>query len=373
MRDKQPNLFSFSDESVFPFDIVLSGLANIKGLGRKGITAIVDSLDGRLENIRLLDYNRIYTILQSARLKDIQRLSEEICDIERVISVGSEKVRDLAKYKIQIIPGYALPHDLRKIENPPRWLYVEGNIAALYGKPNIAVVGTRRASIEGLSTTRLVVRVLGSYKLSVVSGLAEGIDDEAHRAALNAQINNVAFLGHGIDIYFPQSTEITRKRIIRQNGAVATEYLPGEMYKRSYFVERNRLQAALADIVIAVEAQSKSGTAHTTEFAKKFRKPIVGLKIPNSTLAESLREEGFLVVDLKTQEGYRNLDEVIQRAVRQAGGNPDPFHYLKQRLAYELKIRNSTPSSLADLASELYAMVVQEKNISDLNRRAKND
>ena len=99
-----------------------------------------------------------------------------------------------------------------------------------------------------------------------------------HRTSVSEGVRNLAFLGHGINIVFPQETAQTRDRILKAGGAVATEYLPNEHYQKRYFVERNRLQAGLADFVIPVEAHPTGGTAHTVRFARQLGKPVIGIR-----------------------------------------------------------------------------------------------
>lgn len=358
-RPVQPDLFG-EVHTEFPFDVVLCGLMQINGLGRQGIAALADSVRGNLGRLWDLPFETIGAALSKARVPQVQAVMAQIEDYDTVLDMGARRAAQLKAANIHVVSPPLMPKSLRVIDNPPRWLFVEGDPNVLLRRPAVAVVGTRNASVQGLRATRLVVQILEGYPVTVVSGLAEGIDDEAHRSSLGNRLGNVAFLGHGIDIVFPQSTKGTRARILDKGGAIATEYLPGEMYQRSYFVQRNRLQAGLADLVIAVEAQAKSGTAHTIDFALKYRKPVVGIRVEGSSIVTTIEKAGQSVVDIESELGNKSLDALINQLTQRAGHRPDPFASSKERLRRDLKIRNRTPEQLVALATELFAMVIDE-------------
>lgn len=355
----QPNLFG-PQEVELDFATVLCGLIEVKGLGRQGITALNDTLSGRLGRLWDLPPEATLEQLHRARVPKAREVLNQLLDRDHVLSIGRETWEGLQSKGITILGPKDLPLALRYISTPPRWLFVQGDANVIRRKPAVAVVGTRDATKAGLAATRRVVQLLEIYPITVVSGLAEGIDDEAHRASMWSRLRNVAFLGHGIDVVFPNSTKGTRARILDQGGVLATEYFPGEMYQRSYFVQRNRLQAGLADLVIAVEAQAKSGTAHTVDFALKYKKPVVGIVVPGSTLADEIGRAGQMVVDLNTPQGHKHLDEAFQRLIRHTGQTPEPFAPMLERLRRELKIRNMAPAALERLAMELYTIAQQE-------------
>lgn len=359
-RHPQPDLFGSNDTDA-DFATVLCGLAAIPGLGRVGIAALARAAGGQLGRLWHISPATLEATLVEARTPRSAAILLALMDREQVLNQGADHQTQLAQRSVTVMASHELPFSLRSLPTPPPWLFVQGNPGVLLHRPAVAVVGTRSATEAGLQATRRAIQLLEGYAVTVVSGLAEGIDDEAHRASLGGRLRNVAFLGHGIDITFPQSTRGTRERIVAQGGAVAAEYLPGEMYQRSSFVQRNRLQAGLADLVIAVEAQAKSGTAHTVEFALGYRKPVVGIRVPGSTLTDEIERAGQLVVDLSEQRGYRALDSRLQRLIIEVGGKPDPFAPTLEKLRRDLKIRNMTPSALDGLAADLYKAVMDER------------
>lgn len=166
------------------------------------------------------------------------------------------------------------PHRLKTIEDPPEWLFIEGSIECL-NRDCVAIVGSRDCSKHGLFQTRLVTALLAEFKCATVSGLAKGIDQEAHIASIEYGIPTIAVLGTGIDRNFPAGSENLRKDIVKNHGAIITEYLPNQSYSSENFVRRNRLQAGLSKILIPTQWRIKSGTAHTVRYSMKNKANIL--------------------------------------------------------------------------------------------------
>jgi DNA processing protein len=159
------------------------------------------------------------------------------------------------------------PELLRAIFDPPRELYLRGAGAAeLLGSRSVAVVGARSSSAYGAQVARMLGRDLASAGIVVVSGLARGIDGEAHRGALEASGLTVGVLGCGIDRDYPASNASLSRRI-EENGLVVSEYEPGVEPAPWRFPARNRIIAGLCAAVVVVEARERSGALITADFA----------------------------------------------------------------------------------------------------------
>jgi DNA processing protein len=159
------------------------------------------------------------------------------------------------------------PERLRAIFDPPRELYVRGGGAPeLLGSRAVAVVGARSCSPYGAQVARMLGRELASAGVVVVSGLARGIDGEAHRGALEASGRTVGVLGCGIDRDYPASNAVLSRRI-EENGLVVSEYEPGVEPAPWRFPARNRIIAGLCEGVVVVEARERSGALITADFA----------------------------------------------------------------------------------------------------------
>ena len=161
----------------------------------------------------------------------------------------------------------AFPPLLAAIHDPPAGLFVRGTAAwEVLARPAVAIVGARACSAYGAHVARLLGRELGGSGLVVVSGLARGIDGEAHRGALEAGGVTVAVLGCGIDRDYPAAhAELARR--IAASGLVVSEYAPGVEPAPWRFPARNRVVAGLAAAVVVVEARERSGALITADFA----------------------------------------------------------------------------------------------------------
>ena len=159
------------------------------------------------------------------------------------------------------------PELLAAIHDPPQGLYLRGaGRAELLGRPAVAIVGARACSPYGAQVARLLGRELTAAGLVVVSGLARGIDGEAHRGALEAGGATVAVLGCGIDRTYPVAhAELARR--IAASGLIVSEYEAGVEPAPWRFPARNRIIAGLAAATVVVEARERSGALITADLA----------------------------------------------------------------------------------------------------------
>lgn len=169
---------------------------------------------------------------------------------------------------IKLRPSDALfPERLRAIFDPPPALYLRGaGETELLGRRSVAVVGARSCSPYGGQVARMIGRELAAVGLVVVSGLARGIDGDAHRGALESGGLTVGVLGCGIDRDYPASHAQLSRRIEEQ-GLVVSEYEPGIEPAPWRFPARNRIIAGLCEAVVVVEARERSGALITADFA----------------------------------------------------------------------------------------------------------
>ncbi|HEX2111937.1 MAG TPA: DNA-processing protein DprA [Gaiellaceae bacterium] len=167
-------------------------------------------------------------------------------------------------------PGW--PPLLEHLHDPPRQLYVRGD-PSLLARPAVAIVGARRCSAYGAQVARSLARDLAGTDVTVVSGLARGIDGEAHRGALAAGGPTVAVLGCGIDVDYPaRHAELARR--IAETGAIVSEYPPGTEPAPWRFPARNRIVAGLAQATVVVEARERSGALITADFALELGREV---------------------------------------------------------------------------------------------------
>ena len=157
------------------------------------------------------------------------------------------------------------PQRLRQISDPPPLLYVLGKVHLLK-ECCVAIVGSRASTSYGNRVARNIAAKLSSCGITVVSGLALGIDTESHRGALASGGNTIAVLGCGVDVIYPrQNTRLFEE--IGENGAIVSEYPPGTSPEGFRFPARNRIIAGLSCGVVVVEAARKSGSLITAQLA----------------------------------------------------------------------------------------------------------
>ena len=169
------------------------------------------------------------------------------------------------------------PRLLAAIHDPPPRLYARGAAdVALLAEPAVAIVGARACSAYGRSVTRSLARELAAAGLVVVSGMARGIDGEAHRGALEGGGRTVAVLGCGIDRDYPAAhAELARR--IGENGLVVSEYEPGVEPAPWRFPARNRIIAGMCSATVVVEARERSGALITADFALEEGRDVLAV------------------------------------------------------------------------------------------------
>jgi DNA processing protein len=234
------------------------------------------------------------------------------------ISPDAEMER-LERHKVTVLvhedPRY--PAKLREIYDYPPVLYVRGNLPA-EDEPGLAIVGTRRPTIYGRQVTEEIVADLARSGITIVSGLARGVDSVAHRAALDAGGRTVAVFACGLDIVYPgENTRLAQT--IMERGALVSEHPLGVKPKPESFPMRNRIMSGLSLGVLVVEAGEKSGALITAQQAVEQNREVFA--IPGSILSPASQGSNRLI-----QEGaklVRNYTDILQElnlaiVVRQA-------------------------------------------------------
>ena len=172
--------------------------------------------------------------------------------------------------------GY--PMLLRHIPDPPARLWIRGDAElALLEHPALAIVGARACSGYGRAVARLLATEAAAAGAVVVSGLARGIDGEAHRGALAAHGTTVAVLGCGVDRDYPATHAELARAIVAGGGLVVSEYEPGIEPAPWRFPARNRIIAGLARATVVVEARERSGALITADFALEDGREVLAV------------------------------------------------------------------------------------------------
>ena len=177
----------------------------------------------------------------------------------------------------QLLRRSDLPLPLREIPDPPAQLHCLGDRAAL-DTPAVAIVGSRRCTRQGRDIAFGLARDLAAQGLTIVSGLAYGIDAAAHQGALaGAGAPTVGVLGGGLDRIYPRSHERLAVDIVAAGGALVSEYAPGAAPRKHHFPARNRIVSGLCRGVVVVEASDRSGSLITARLALEQGRDVMAV------------------------------------------------------------------------------------------------
>ncbi len=346
-------------------------LSTLKGLGPSRISSLVKHfgsarkvLEANLEEIQQIpgfEYKMASLLLQP--------LNEEFI---------SKQMELLQKFQFKFLDCLdpIFPNILKQIYAPPPFIYGHGNLAVLQQK-SVAVVGTRNCSEYGKSVTQRIVRELVEAGLVIVSGLARGIDTLAHSAALRQGGKTVAVLGCGLDTTYPPENRELVNAIVKQNGAVISELPLGTLPEAHHFPERNRIISGLSLATIIIEADMKSGSLITAQYALDQNREVFA--IPGRIDSEKSQGTHWLIktnraklvqnsVDILTELNLHSKSQVLdplprtlpalesqeEKVYRQLTGEPKHIDQIAESTAFP------TSQVLGLLLSlELKGLVVQ--------------
>ena len=209
----------------------------------------------------------------------------QVLALRRTLDLDAELARlDRAGARLLTLADDEYPALLREIDPPPPVLYLRGEVLPA-DDVAVAIVGTRRATPYGREVAHRLASGLAAAGVTVVSGLALGIDTVAHRAALDAGGRTLAVLGSGVDqIYPPQNRDLAERIIQDGRGAILADYPLGTGPEANNFPPRNRLISGLSRGVVIVEADMKSGAMITTKFALDQGRDVFA--VPGSILSQ---------------------------------------------------------------------------------------
>jgi DNA processing protein len=285
------------------------GFSFIPGIGRVRLSQM-EGYFGNLENA----WKAAPAELKQARLDS--SVVNAISTWRPKISLEAE-MEKLERYGVKVLiysdSGY--PSRLKEIYDYPPILYVRGSLLP-EDEWCLAVVGTRRATVYGRQVTEEIVADLARSRITIVSGLAKGIDSVAHRSALEAGGRSIAVFACGLDMVYPsENTDLARR--VMQQGALVSEYPLGTRPKPDNFPRRNRIMSGISLGVLVIEAGETSGALITANMALEQNREV--LAVPGSILSPASRGTNHLIQEgAKLVRSYRDiLEELNLTAVAQ--------------------------------------------------------
>ncbi|MBN2048742.1 MAG: DNA-processing protein DprA [Anaerolineaceae bacterium] len=245
---------------------------SVRGIGAARIRLLLEHFQD-LE----IAWNAPPDALKAAGLTD--RLVENVITQRNQFDV--EKYwQKLADHQITVLTweDSAYPRRMLEIHNPPPVLYLRGNLL-LDDEWAVCIVGTRRVTSYGRQVTRELATFLAQNGITVISGLARGVDSVAHKAALDAGGRTIGVLGCGVDQIYPPENRVLAVEMI-QSGAVLSDYAPGTPPESSNFPPRNRIISGMSLATIVIEAGERSGALITATFAVEQGRDVFAVPGP---------------------------------------------------------------------------------------------
>ena len=323
---------------------------------------------------KLLEYykNENNIRLNKNNIKDLMGKIEEVTE---------NIIEKLSNYLINNRIGYITinskdyPKNLLDINDPPYCLFYKGNIDLLKGNL-VAVIGARRCSSYGAEVAKRISKEISENNITVVSGLAAGIDSISQKNAIDYKGKTIGILGCGIDVIYPKSNKNLYLEIINKGGLIISEYLPKTPPLAFNFPRRNRIISGISEKLIVVEASDKSGSLITVNFALESGKDVMAIPGPvinaNSSGCNKLIRDGakpfteiedlydFLNIDIKFKEklAKNSYKELLIREI-----NSEPKHLddiiksvnVDRRVLFELLFEMQNRNEIICLPGNYYA------------------
>ena len=294
----------------------------------------------------------------------------------RALIVAEEEMKRVAEAGGSVISfeDEAYPERLREIYDPPAVLWLRGSVELL-SRAGIAVVGTRQPSPYGAGMAELLSRDLANRRLTILSGMARGVDTAAHKGAIDAGGKTVAVWGTGIDVVYPKENKKLAESIVASGGTIVSEYPLGAFPAPQNFPVRNRVLSGMSVGVLVIEAGEYSGTRITARLAMEQNRDVFAVPGnvtnknawgPNTLIKQGAKLTAswedvwedlpsMIRQQLEEEIGVAGRDESKGRGsaslFEEPGGRPMPEH---ERAVFQ-RLRHDEPVQLDELIEGLEA------------------
>lgn len=253
--------------------------------------------------LKLSNEKKVKLIKKYKKEEDIRRNKHSIKELKDIDlnELTEEKIIEFSNYINSNGIGYITinykeyPEILNHLHEPPYVLFYKGNLDLLKGKLG-GIIGARKCTSYGAEIAKIIGRELSENNVTVVSGLAAGIDSIAQKNAINYRGKTIGILGCGIDVVYPKNNKFLYEEIVKNNGLILSEYLPKTPPMAYNFPRRNRIISAISDKLVIIEATDKSGSLITVNFALELGKDVMAIPGPiingNSSGCNKLIRDG---------------------------------------------------------------------------------
>lgn len=336
------------------------------GIFNNDINGLLEQFDSVEEIYKETDFKDVNNVKPSTirRLKD-KNLKEAENILNATHKMGAEVI---------VYDDVRYPDMLRSIPNPPYVLYMKGEIMNWDRILGIGVVGTRKCTEYGIKATNMIAEDLAACGVTVIAGMARGIDSVAHRAALSAGNKTIAVLGCGLDVVYPPENKELMEQIA-ENGTIISEYPPKTGPDKHNFPWRNRIISGLSRGILVGEAPKKSGALITADYALEQGRDIFA--VPGSIFKkESEGANRLLASGAKAVVSAKDiLDEYVFEIERLQLKKPsviDKVFKNGKKVNNEIKISldDKRFSGLTDEDKQIISLLVEDNmHIDEIARR----
>jgi DNA processing protein len=299
----------------------------------------------------------------SADLLKIEGFSSNTIEkfLEERNSIGdlNKLEEDILSHDMQVITlaDENYPYFLKQIYDPPIVLFVKGSLSNFNREKSLAVVGSRKASHYIKEVLKKIISELKGQDITIVSGMAVGVDSCAHQAALDNGINTIAVIGSGFDNIYPEKNRTLYKSIINSGGAIISEYFPSQKAAPWTFPRRNRIISGLSQGTLVGEAGLKSGALITAKLCLDQNRELMCIPgmvtNPNTEGTYKLIKEGAAVVT-KAEDIFNQLNWELKTDFNAGNKNIEPGFLGNEQKIYRL----------LDLEPKSFDTILKETNIS---------
>lgn len=303
MNDDQLPLFELGGEPIISEDDLrrpewLTALKNVKSIGNKRTILLVEHFKSA---------SRLIVATRDEIASVIGKKDIDLTQLLPIQPTNNGEMNMTSYYEEDY------PSGLRDLDDAPLFLWYRGEIPK---QKAMAIVGTRNIDEWGVSTTRKLAKIAGEAGVVVVSGLAHGVDTEAHKGCLDSGTPTVAILACDVRFPTPKANKELAEEIIKSGGCLIAEVPPGTETESHALVSRNRLQAAWGRSLLVTQCGIPSGTLHTVRFAMELNRPVVVLRPPPNAMGEQYAGNWNLTEDHKFDSrilgGSKGFQEKVQ-------------------------------------------------------------
>jgi DNA processing protein len=307
-------------------------------------SAVFDARRTELESLRI----RPETI-ESIMKKEFHDKALE--EFERVKKAGGD---------ILILDDGSYPDLLRQIDDPPITLYVRGDWQACLEQPCVGVIGSRNCSTYGKNSSEMLARELAARGITIVSGLARGIDTSAHRGAIEAKGRTIGVLGTGLDSIYPKENTRLAEEILDKGGALFTQFPLGTPPLKDNFPYRNRIISGLSLGVLIVEASERSGSLITARLAMEQNREVMAVP-GNITSGNSFGTNYLIKAGAKLVQQWQDVVAELPSEIA-ASILPPKIENARTRSDSD-RVTGSAPSDLNDHERTIWPLLPVDDSI----------